>query len=439
MITYSSSTAPSINHHQTKSETGPTFLPKWGPPRTMSAACGGGDVRRCVWWVHEYMGYCLCGTKDAMAFALGMVSLVAWGVAEIPQIVTNYQIKSTSGLSFTFLFTWTIGDLFNLVGCMLEPASIPTQYYTALLYTATTLVLVLQCIYYEHIYHWLKSSKLLDKGTESSQDQSAGRTSHDSHVDEKFMNGNDTRGYMSDDGTIPSSPIPFVPRSCSAGPETYYISARSLSTSRTPPLGLFLAPKRAGSTDNVNPAEEPLLPSSSPPPTLPHSKKKTMMCVISVVTFFAGCFNTSRIANRNQGVVFEMPMQLKRKLLQENHVPLVNSGIGNNDALGTIFGWGMAVIYLGGRLPQIFLNIKRGNVEGLNPWMFLFALVGNAAYVASILVNSLKWSTIRPNFPWLVDAGGCVILDIFILVQFAFFHQRESKYLVIKQGIDNSA
>lgn len=32
----------------------------------------------------------------------------------------------------------------------------------------------------------------------------------------------------------------------------------------------------------------------------------------------------------------------------------------------------------------------------------------------SILVNSVEWSKIRPNMPWLVDAGGCVLLDAFV-------------------------
>ncbi|CAO2203141.1 unnamed protein product [Urochloa humidicola] len=57
--------------------------------------------------------------------------------------------------------------------------------------------------------------------------------------------------------------------------------------------------------------------------------------------------------------------------------------------------------------------------------MFTFALVGNSTYVGSILVNSLEWSKLRPNLPWLVDAGGCVLLDSFIILQFLYFHYRK--------------
>nr|CAD1829007.1 unnamed protein product [Ananas comosus var. bracteatus] len=58
------------------------------------------------------------------------------------------------------------------------------------------------------------------------------------------------------------------------------------------------------------------------------------------------------------------------------------------------------------------------SVQGLNPLMFTFALIGNATYVGSILVNSLDWNKIRPNLPWIVDAGGCVLLDSFEAVVF---------------------
>ncbi|KAH6554716.1 hypothetical protein KP509_1Z312300 [Ceratopteris richardii] len=67
------------------------------------------------------------------------------------------------------------------------------------------------------------------------------------------------------------------------------------------------------------------------------------------------------------------------------------------------------------------LNIKRGSVEGLNPLMFTFALLGNATYVGSILIRSTEWQKIRSNMPWLVDAGVCVVLDFLILCQFIYY------------------
>lgn len=94
--------------------------------------------------------------------------------------------------------------------------------------------------------------------------------------------------------------------------------------------------------------------------------------------------------------------------------------MGNN-AFGQWLGWMMAAIYMGGRLPQIWLNIKRGSVEGLNPLMFIFALIANVTYVGSILVRNTEWDKIKANMPWLLDAVACVLLDLFIILQYVYY------------------
>ncbi|GMP45098.1 hypothetical protein CsSME_00013742 [Camellia sinensis var. sinensis] len=78
----------------------------------------------CVKWVEKYFKDCLCNLNDQLSFGIGLASLVSWGVAEIPQIITNFHNKSGHGLSLSFLCTWIVGDIFNLVGCFLEPATV---------------------------------------------------------------------------------------------------------------------------------------------------------------------------------------------------------------------------------------------------------------------------------------------------------------------------
>ena len=63
----------------------------------------------CVGWVSKYFKDCLCNLSDDISFGLGIVSLVCWGVAEIPQIITNFRTKSSHGVSLTFLLTWVAG------------------------------------------------------------------------------------------------------------------------------------------------------------------------------------------------------------------------------------------------------------------------------------------------------------------------------------------
>ena len=67
------------------------------------------ENKACVRWVEKYFEDCLCNTKDELSFAFGLISLVCWGVAEIPQIITNFFTKSSHGVSLAFLLTWVAG------------------------------------------------------------------------------------------------------------------------------------------------------------------------------------------------------------------------------------------------------------------------------------------------------------------------------------------
>ncbi|CAL5431365.1 unnamed protein product [Camellia sinensis] len=363
--------------------------------------------QHCSEWSRHYMKYCLCNLKDVVSLSLGLVSVISWGVAEIPQIITNYKQKSAEGLSLAFLFTWIVGDLFNLFGCLLEPAT---------LFTITTLVLTGQTIYYGHIYHRLKSNKQSHKLAPAEaveKKRSCGSVVAKKQDYNEDGGGNATNVFVS--GIAPSSPIPLPGLPCysSMEGELYYMSARSLSKSHTPTAGSFLVQRRTTSFYERSSIEDPLLGRNASMQYEPPSNTKTMLCAFSVVTFFLGTLNLHLMGSSRLKMVFEEPnrgvvIQVGRKLLQVSSSLLQETGSTGSSKIGTILGWGMAAIYMSGRLPQICLNIRKGNVEGLNPLMFVFALGGNITYVASILVSSLEWSKISANLPWLVDAGGCM-------------------------------
>ncbi|KAJ6921540.1 hypothetical protein NC652_015454 [Populus alba x Populus x berolinensis] len=346
--------------------------------------------QHCSQWARVYMEYCLCNMKDGVSLTLGMISVLSWGAAEIPQIVTNYKEKSTEGLSLAFLLTWIIGDLFNVFGCMLEPATLPTQYYMAVLYTMTSTLLTAQTVYYGHIYHRLKCNRRRLKGPVSSHSEEAGRIKQgNSHAGAQVNSADKQRNEpAAPDGTNGlSSPIPFptLPQKSSPERDLYYASARSLSSSHTPTVGSFLAQRMTPSFLIRNSIEEPLLGEDVATQPAPNLNTKTMLCVVSVVTFL-GTLNLHHSANSRLDRVFENKnqgifIQVGRKILQTSSIMSHENDIDGN-AIGMFLGWSMAAIYMGGRLPQICLNIKRGKVEGLNPLMFVFALVGNITYVA---------------------------------------------------------
>ncbi|KAL2900786.1 Lysosomal amino acid transporter 1 [Bienertia sinuspersici] len=183
---------------------------------------------QCATWARDYFGYCLCTTNQAISLTLGFVSVISWGIAEIPQFITNCKTKSPEGLSLLFLLTWIIGDLFNMFGCLLETATLPTQLYMAMLYTVTTVTLTLQLVYYRYIYARFKCNRQYPTVAETNQMEVAGEYNEDQNSGaEKFVTG--SRGHRPNSTvlqsvTTMSSPIPLPAVACSqsAGQDSFY-------------------------------------------------------------------------------------------------------------------------------------------------------------------------------------------------------------------------
>ncbi|XP_057530248.1 probable vacuolar amino acid transporter YPQ3 isoform X1 [Amaranthus tricolor] len=353
------------------------------------------EGKTCVKWVRKYFKDCLCNMNDDLSFSFGILSLLSWGVAEIPQIFTNFQAKSSHGVSLLFLLGWVLGDIFNLVGCLLEPATLPTQFYTAFLYTASTIVLVLQSLYYDYFYKWLKCRHNIVHHEEELEDE------------KKPLNPKPTQGSM---------PIACAP--VRAPTRRYYTSARSLAGSDTPPFRSYLivGPRSGPSVleheDHSSSDEEETNPIPIPPKrgttSLPRQIPRPAArgaIVAATVSLPLGGHALSEAFRGLSG---------RRMLSMQEHSP-------QHSAVGQWLGWMMAAIYMGGRIPQILWNIKRGSVEGLNPLMFVFALIANVAYVASILVRRPELEEIKANLPWLLDAIVCVVLDLFIIMQYVYY------------------
>ncbi|KAH9307856.1 hypothetical protein KI387_035767, partial [Taxus chinensis] len=398
--------------------------------------------RQCVWWVEKYLRDCVCGMRDYVSVGFGLISLVSWAVAEVPQIITNFKNGSTEGVSLVFLMTWVVGDLFNLIGCWLEPATLPTQFYTALLYTFSTILLVCQIIYYDYFCKCWK----MRKGKAQFKDQPKQLFKSEQNDDKKgepvkvadqsISYSSETAKRTSADTNkffnvlpVSSLPIPSVSpgNKHNAVGNLYYTSARSLASSRTPTGSYMLQSRGFGrscpsyilSRSSVD--EEGLLTNLISPS--PRNSKTILRSVASTILFVGG-MNYLKLPSYNNITSFSLSAEAKsgsviiiitgRKLLQGMGAGVFSSRVMKEESsseLGTWLGWLMAAIYMGGRLPQISLNIKRGTVEGLNPLMFMFALIGNATYVGSIIIRTLKWEKLKPNMPWLVDAGVCVLLD----------------------------
>ncbi|EGW31660.1 uncharacterized protein SPAPADRAFT_56465 [Spathaspora passalidarum NRRL Y-27907] len=88
---------------------------------------------------------------DAQAISgiTGSISIACWIIVFAPQIYENFRRKSSEGLSLSFIILWLAGDVFNVLGSVLQGV-LPTMIILAVYYTLADIVLLWQCMVYGH-------------------------------------------------------------------------------------------------------------------------------------------------------------------------------------------------------------------------------------------------------------------------------------------------
>ncbi|CAL1704644.1 unnamed protein product [Somion occarium] len=84
---------------------------------------------------------------DSLSDFLGYTSIACWLGAQFPQVLENIRLQSVDGLALPFLVNWLLGDLSNLVGCLLTH-QLPFQTYLAVYFCFVDLTLFSQYFYY---------------------------------------------------------------------------------------------------------------------------------------------------------------------------------------------------------------------------------------------------------------------------------------------------
>ncbi|KAI9208014.1 uncharacterized protein BJ171DRAFT_455983 [Polychytrium aggregatum] len=80
----------------------------------------------------------------------GAISVSCWVVVYTPQIWENYCRKSTQGLSLMFVIIWMLGDLFSLIGSLMNKL-ILTVYGLAIYYLFMDVILLWQYVRYRPV------------------------------------------------------------------------------------------------------------------------------------------------------------------------------------------------------------------------------------------------------------------------------------------------
>lgn len=84
-------------------------------------------------------------------------------------------------------------------------------------------------------------------------------------------------------------------------------------------------------------------------------------------------------------------------------------------------GWTAASLFIVSRIPQIVKNFAAKSMQGLSLSMFLFAILGNVFFCASIFLQSSDHTYIMHNLPWLVGSAGTLTFDVIVAMQFLMY------------------
>ncbi|ORY48163.1 PQ-loop-domain-containing protein [Rhizoclosmatium globosum] len=144
---------------------------------------------RYVKLIGLWFGDCVHTPQEITSFAIGIASLVCFGVAFFPQIYLNYSRKSVEGLSFGLMVFWVFGDIGNLVGSLLTN-QLPIQIWIAAYFILLDVITLLQIAWYGYLREHLgrrsprrvegtvgERTRLLDSSSTSSDSSGRGRRS----------------------------------------------------------------------------------------------------------------------------------------------------------------------------------------------------------------------------------------------------------------------
>ena len=328
---------------------------------------------------------------ETLSGICGSISIACWVVVFSPQIIENFRRGSAEGLSIVFIVIWLAGDVFNILGAILQGV-LPTMIILALYYTLADIVLMGQVFYYR------------------------GFTLTDSVSPKYLQNGDaETRPLLQNDSVAHPPLREEHERSNSISHWQQHLSIDG--THLSPATPLVHPPK-----PNDLPAIMGVKPSSTLQAVLWNTFTILLVCAAGVFGWWIG----------NQ----------KSRHKHHHHVKQDEPEPSEFDLLGQVFGYLCAVLYLGSRVPQLLLNYRRKSTEGVSILFFLFACVGNLTYDMSIFAYSpvchhpghcepgeartIYLRYIAVNASWIAGSLGTLFLDMAIFVQF-FMYKKDDE------------
>ena len=351
---------------------------------------------------------------------MGSISIACWVIVFVPQIYENFYRSSAEGLSLLFIVLWLAGDVFNLVGAMMQHLLV-TMIILAAYYTLADIILLIQCLWYNRNS---SMDPILD---------------YDNSNASSSVSSANTEIYSQDD----IDPIHFSP----ATP----INENVLQDVFHEQQPLLVPSRRASHSDSYQSLNDQLNNNESiniqnnnnnnieMEESLDKGNYLSDIIIVSLV-IFAGFISwyipycNKYYNNNNNNININMLTSkyiIKSKLSvlslyqnnnnNKNQVHITDANDIEVNLLAQVFGYLSAFLYLGSRVPQILLNFQRKSCEGISFLFFLFACLGNTTFITSVIAISLDPRYLLINASWLIGSSGTLIMDFIIFGQFFLY------------------
>ncbi|CDM35866.1 hypothetical protein DTO013E5_5381 [Penicillium roqueforti] len=370
---------------------------------------------------------------EALSGICGSISIACWVVVFSPQIIENFRRGSADGLSLIFLIIWLAGDVFNILGAVLQGV-LPTMIILAVYYTLADIVLLGQCFYYRgfNLKEELSPSATPDLfAANGTSDEERNSAEHEPAPTERSSLIPKPNGHVQIQD----------PATNVAGqqPEDH---TQMPSAGRRHSTNSFHDIFSSVDATHLSPATPFFEPTSDCARRRAQLARRRRISVLQSILF-----NFTAVALVCAAGVVGWFVSPAAKPASPDPEPITM------DVLGQVFGYFCAALYLGSRLPQLLLNYRRKSTDGVSLLFFLFACIGNLTYVLSIMAYSpvchggsteevlghhshrahcrpgeaaaLYGRYVLVNLSWLIGSAGTLLLDMAIFIQ--FFLYRDSK------------
>ncbi|KAI9187727.1 hypothetical protein H9P43_002118 [Blastocladiella emersonii ATCC 22665] len=328
----------------------------------------------------RFFGECIYTPRQSLAMAAGLVSIALYGLALLPQFLTNYRRKTVAGLSWGMFAIWTVADLCNTAGAYLTD-QFATQKSTGIFFIITEVAFLAQYVYYQHLYQG-------------------------PHYDGHHQPIGGVESPAPALLAPPASPKPRVPHSRVASANSARDSPVPLASDETAPL-LATATADAPATTSYLAAT---------------AHVAFVIAAAAALSSTSSAMPASPSPSSTTGVL--APTLLPPGL------PYCNAPASLSPeamAVGSVLAWASGMLYFCSRFPQIWLNYTRRSVEGVSLSLFSITLAANLLYGFAVLLRADEIAVdkfVSSTLPFLVGSLGTLASDLAIFAQAYIYRGR---------------